>query len=368
MTDVQTPPPVAPNDPHGPPVHRGPAHATTEHAPDSTPASTGRVRIALVVIGILLVAAFVVGSIPRITTARALTALSKSDPVPIVDIVTVKRAPKLSSLSLPGTLEPLHQTAIYARTSGYIKRWNVDIGQSVVAGQVLAIIETPDLDEQLAQSTAMLAQAKSAQDLAKVQETRWAAMVKDSVVTVDEYDQKVQAAQAAAAAVAANQADVRRLQALQSFEQVTAPFTGIVTARNVDVGAFVQAGGGVGGSLPSNSSAAPTSLFQISETDTVRVYVTVPQTDAVAIVPGQTAEVRVGEFPGRVFTGRVVRTARSVDSQSRTLLTEIQIVNPQRILLPGMYAQIHFIFDRSSPPLVVPAAALLPLPTGMQVV
>jgi membrane fusion protein (multidrug efflux system) len=267
-------------------------------------------------------------------------------------------------LSLPGTLEPLHQAAIYARTSGFIKRWNVDIGQAVDAGQVLAIIETPDLDQQLAQSVAMLEQARSTLTLAKAQESRWSAMVKDSVVTADEYDQKVQAAQAAVAAVSAGQADVRRLQALQSYEQVTAPFAGIITARNVDVGAFVQAGGGMGGSMPSNSNAAPTSLFQVAETDTVRVYVTVPQSDAVAIVPGQTADVRVREFPNQVFTGRVVRTARAVDAQSRTLLTEIQIVNPRRILLPGMYAQIQFIFDRSTPPLVVPAAALLPLPAG----
>lgn len=366
MTDVSNEPSVEGTRARA--GHVGPAHASTEEAPQARPVSSGRIRFALIVIAILLVIAFVIGSIPRITTARALTAIANGDPVPVVDVATIKRAPKQTSLSLPGSLEPLHQAAIYARTSGYIKRWNVDIGKAVDAGEVLAIIETPDLDQQLAQSTAMLEQARSALELAKVEETRWAAMVKDSVVTVDEYDQKAQAARAAASAVAASQADVRRLQALQSYERVTAPFAGIVTARNVDVGAFVQAGGGVGGSMPSNSSTAPTSLFQISQTDTVRIYVTVPQSDAVAIVPGQTADVRVREFPNRVFTGRVVRTARAVDEQSRTLLTEIQIVNPKRILLPGMYAEIQFLFDRTSPPLVVPAAALRPLPTGIQVV
>jgi len=193
-------------------------------------------------------------------------------------------------------------------------------------------------------------------------------MVKDSVVTQDEYDQKVQTARAAAAAVGAAEADVRRLQALQSFERVTAPFPGIVTSRNVDVGAFVQSGGGMVGSLPSNGSTAPTSLFQVAQTDTVRVYVSVPQTDATSIVPGLTADVRVREFPDQVFTGRVVRTARAVDPQSRTLLTEVQILNPRNILLPGMYAQIQFGFNRANPPLVVPATALLPLTTGIRVV
>jgi membrane fusion protein, multidrug efflux system len=193
-------------------------------------------------------------------------------------------------------------------------------------------------------------------------------MIKDSVVTTDEYDQKAQAERAAAAVVGADEADVRRLQALQSFEHVTAPFDGIVTNRNVDVGAFVQTGGGMIGALPSNGSSAPTSLFQLSQTDTVRVYVTVPQSNATWITPGQTADVRVREFPDQVFAGRVVRTARAVDPQSRTLLTEIQILNPKRVLLPGMYAQIQFVFNRANPPLIVPANALLPLTDGIKVV
>jgi membrane fusion protein (multidrug efflux system) len=355
----------APQDQSAPPR---PSHAATEEAPEARPLSGRNIRLALIAIAVLLTAAFVVGSIPRISTSRALAAIAKGDPVPVVEVMTVKRAPRSTTLSLPGTLEPLHQAAIYARTTGYIKQWSVDIGKAVNSGDVLAVIETPDLDQQLLQSSAMLEQAKATLQLANVEETRWAAMVKDSVVTVDEYDQKVQAARAAAAAVKAGEADVRRLETLQSFERVTAPFSGIITARNVDVGAFVQAGGGMSGSLPSNSSAAPTSLFQIAQTDTVRVYVTVPQSDAIAIEPGQTADVRVREFPNRVFTGRVVRTARAVDALSRTLLTEIQIINPQRILLPGMYAQIQFVFDRSTPPLVIPAAALLPLLTGIQVV
>lgn len=348
----------------------GTGHAATESAPPARPVAPGRIAAALVIIATVFVAAFAVGTLPRVRTARAIAALAKQDATPIVQVARVKRGSPHSDLDLPGTLEPLHQAAIYARTSGYVKSWDADIGRSVHAGEVLATIETPDLDDQLAQSRATLEQEKSVADLARVEEERWAAMVKDSVVTVDEYDQKVQAHRAAEAAVLADQADVHRLEALQSFERVTAPFEGIVTARNVDVGAFVTSGGGMGAgaALPSNGSAAPSSLFQMDQTDTVRVYVSVPQTDATSITPGQVADVRVREFPGKVFAGRVVRTARAVDAQSRTLLTEIQILNSKHILLPGMYASIQFVFNRATPPLVVPATALLPLTTGIKVV
>ena len=348
----------------------GPGHASTEEAPPARPIARGRIKAAVVILAALFVAAFAVGTLPRIRTARTLAALAGQDATPIVQVARIKRGTPHSNLDLPGTLEPIHQTAIYARTSGYVKAWDADIGRSVRAGDVLATIETPDLDAQLAQSRANLEQSKSTLELTRVEEQRWAAMVKDSVVTIDEYDQKVQANRAAAAAVSASEADVHRLEALQSFERVTAPFTGIVTARNVDVGAFVTAGGGTGSgiALPSNGSSPPSSLFQMSQTDTVRIYVSVPQTDATSSQPGQVADIRVREFPGQVFQGRVVRTARAVDPQSRTLLTEIQILNAKGVLLPGMYADVQFVFNRASPPLVVPATALLPLTDGIKVV
>jgi membrane fusion protein (multidrug efflux system) len=353
--------------PTHPPTHP-PGHAASENAPDPRPLPNRRIGVILAVVAAAFVVAFLIGTLPRLSNARALAVAARGDSVVSVEVERIARAPKTTDIALPGTLEPLHQAAIYARTSGYVKQWNADIGRSVHAGDVLAIIETPDLDQQLAQSRATLEQARSGLELARVEQQRWAAMVKDSVVTVDEYDQKTQAAQAAAATVAAAQADVARLAALQSFERVTAPFDGIVTGRNVDVGAFVQAGGGTGMSLPSNGSAAPSSLFQMAQTDTVRVYITVPQSDATAIEPGQVADVRVQEFPNQVFTGRVVRTSRAVDPQSRTLLTEVQIVNPKRLLLPGMYAEIRFVLSRTNRPLIVPATALLPLTDGVHVI
>jgi membrane fusion protein, multidrug efflux system len=366
LSNVGSPHPT--HDPTSGVPHHVPAHASTEEAPTARPLPARKIAAALVIAAIVFIAAFAVGTVPRVKTARALADIARQDATPTVVVTHIKRGQLRANLNLPGTLEPIHQAAIYARTSGYVKSWIADIGRTVKAGDVLAVIETPDLDEQLAQSRATLEQAKSGLDLARVEQQRWAAMVKDSVVTIDEYDQKVQTARAAAAAVGADEADVRRLQALQSFEHVTAPFSGIVTARNVDVGAFVQAGGGMVGALPSNGSTAPTSLFQMAQTDTVRVYVSVPQSSAISIAPGQTADVRVAEFPGQIFTGRVVRTARAVDPQSRTLLTEIQILNFKRVLLPGMYAEIQFAINRSSPPLVVPATALLPLTDGIKVV
>lgn len=351
---------------HAPP--HPPGHAASENAPEARPLPNRRIGVIIAIVAAVFVVAFLIGTLPRLSTARALAAVAGGDSVASVEVERIARAPKTTNIALPGTLEPLHQAAIYARTSGYVKLWNADIGRSVHAGDVLAIIETPDLDQQLAQSRATLEQARSGLDLARVEQQRWAAMVKDSVVTVDEYDQKTQAAQASASTVAAAQADVARLTALQSFERVTAPFDGIVTGRNVDVGAFVQAGGGTGTSMPSNGSAAPSSLFQMVQTDTVRVYITVPQSDATAIEPGQVADVRVQEFPNQVFAGRVVRTARAVDPQSRTLLTEVQIINPKRLLLPGMYAEIRFVLSRTNPPLIVPATALLPLTDGVHVI
>jgi membrane fusion protein, multidrug efflux system len=350
------------------PATHPPGHAASENAPEARPLPNRRIGVILAVVAAAFVVAFLIGTLPRLSNARALAVVARGDSVVSVEVERITRAPKTTNIALPGTLEPLHQAAIYARTSGYVKQWNADIGRNVHVGEVLAIIETPDLDEQLAQSRATLEQARSGLDLARVEQQRWAAMVKDSVVTVDEYDQKTQAAQAAASTVAAAQADVARLTALQSFEHVTAPFDGIVTGRNVDVGAFVQPGGGTGSSMPSNGSSAPSSLFQMVQTDTVRVYITVPQSDATAIEPGQVADVRVQEFPNQVFTGHVVRTARAVDPQSRTLLTEVQIVNPKRLLLPGMYSEIRFVLSRTNPPLIVPATALLPMTDGVHVI
>jgi membrane fusion protein, multidrug efflux system len=351
----------------GPPVHPVPSEAAAENAPEPRPVPGRRIGWGIAILGALVALALVIGTVPRVLTRRALAEEASADSVPVVTVTHVHRAQATSDLALPGTLEPVHQAAIYARTSGFVTRWGADIGRPVHAGDLLATIEVPDLDAQLLEAKATVAQARTALEFAKVERDRWERMTHDSVVTKEEYDQKAEIEVAAEAALAAAQATVARYASLQGYERVVAPFGGVITARNVDVGAFVQATGGMTTSLPSNTGGAPTSLFQLAQTDTVRVYVTVPEVYSTSIRPGEAAAISVTELPDRIFMGQVVRTARAIDPQSRTLLTEVRVLNPTGILLPGMYASVRFVFDRASPPLIVPATALLPLTDGIRV-
>jgi membrane fusion protein (multidrug efflux system) len=341
--------------------------SATETAPTPRPIPKRRLVMGGVFILILLIGATIAGTVPRIATQHALARVAAVDTIPTVNVVSVARAGAASSLTLPGTLQPVHQAAIYARATGYVKKFFVDLGSTVHAGQVLGIIETPDLDQQLAQARALLHQDETMLALNRTEDQRWQQMVRDSVVTVEQYDQKRQAYQGSQAAVLGDQANVDRLVALVGFERIVAPFDGVITSRNIDVGAFVTATGGQSATLPSGSSVAPTSLFGITQTDTMRVYLSVPEADAPSVRPGETAQILVSELPNDTFTGRVVRTARAVDPASRTLLTEVQIVNTTGKLVPGMYARATLGFDRQTPPLTVPASAVLFLPAGLTV-
>jgi RND family efflux transporter MFP subunit len=341
--------------------------SVTETTPTPRPVPRRRLLAAGAFVLIVLSGAGIAGTIPRIATRHALDRVAARDTIPTVNVVTVARADAASSLTLPGTLQPVHQAAIYARATGYVKKFFVDIGSPVRAGQLLGIIETPDLDQQLAQARAILAQDQSMLGLNRTEDQRWQQMVRDSVVTVEQYDQKRQAYQGSEAAVLGDQANVDRLTALVGFERIVAPFDGVITSRNIDVGAFVTATGGQSATLPSGSSVAPTSLFGITQTDTMRLYLSVPETDAPSVRVGETAQIAVSELPNDTLTGRVVRTARAVDPASRTLLTEVQIVNTTGKLVPGMYARVTLGFDRETPPLTVPASAVLFLPAGLTV-
>jgi membrane fusion protein (multidrug efflux system) len=341
--------------------------SATETTPTPHPIPKRRLVVGGALALVVLIGATVAGTLPRVATQHALARVAANDTIPTVNVVTVTRAVAASSLTLPGTLQPAHQAAIYARGTGYVKKFLVDIGSTVRAGQLLGIIETPDLDQQLAQARAILAQDQSMLALNRTEDQRWQQMVRDSVVTVEQYDQKRQAYQGSQAAVLGDQANVDRLTALVGFERILAPFDGVITSRNIDVGAFVTATGGQSATLPSGSSVAPTSLFGITQTDTMRVYLSVPETDAPSVRVGETAQIVVSELPNDAFTGRVVRTARAVDPASRTLLTEVQIVNTAGKLVPGMYARVTLGFDRQTPPLTVPASAVLFLPEGLTV-
>jgi len=263
---------------------------------------------------------------------------------------------------LPGSIESLHESPIYARTAGYVESWTTDIGAHVKSGQLLAQIQSPEIDQQSAQAKADLGQLQANLTLAKHTVDRWVLLARDSVVTPQEVDEKQAAYDAAVANLASGEANYKRLEQLQSFERVTAPFDGVVTSRSVDVGNLVSAGATLGGS---STSARP--LFTVAGTDTVRVYVNVPQSAMSLVQRKASADILVRELPGSAFQGVVARNARALDAASRTLLTEVQIPNPKGVLLPGMYVEVRFAVTDSTPPLIIPANTLVVRTDGPQV-
>jgi RND family efflux transporter MFP subunit len=316
------------------------------------------------VIAMFFLVLIVVGIVPRLRDARELRAETASVHGTIeVTVVPAKRAAPTSDILLPGSIESLHESPIYARTAGYVERWTTDIGARVSAGQLLAQIQSPEIDQQSEQAKADLGQLHANLNLAKRTVDRWALLARDSVVTPQEVDEKQAAYDAAVANLASGEANYKRLEQLQSFERVTAPFAGVVTSRSVDVGNLVSAGATLGGT----GSASGRPLFTVAGTDTVRVYVNVPQSAINLVKHGASADILVRELPGSAFRGIVARNARALDAASRTLLTEVQIPNPKGVLLPGMYVEVRFAVTDSSPPLIIPANTLVIRTDGPQV-
>jgi len=291
----------------------------------------------------------------RLTAAAAAVGVS----VPTVSVTTVTHDTSPSSVSLPGALTAVQTAAIYARTPGYVRRRLVDIGSRVRAGQLLADIDAPDLDQQVAQARGVVAQTRAAQELAQANLVRWQALAVDSAVTAQEVDQMQATFNEAVANSNSAEANLERLLQLQAYERVVAPFAGVITARNVDPGALVGTAGGVSATLPAGSGSAPGSLFTIAQADTLSVYVTVPEDYAAAVAVGKPAVVTVPALPGDTLRGRVARTAGSLDATARTLLTEVRVANPKGVFLPGMYAQVQLALGAGTPPLRVPATALV---------
>jgi RND family efflux transporter MFP subunit len=298
---------------------------------------------------LVLAALLAFGIIPRVQRSRELEAESASvHSVPKVNVVTVGKAAPTSQLALPGSIEAMHEAPLYARTPGYIARWTTDIGAYVTAGQLMAQIESPEVDHQVDQAKADLIQLQANLDLAKHTLDRWQALAHDSVVTALDVDTKQAAYDAAEGNLRSGQANYRRLLQLQDYERVVAPFAGVVTSRTIDNGMLIDAG-----------AASSKPLFTVAGTDTVRVYVDVPQSAMAMVQPGQKAMVVIRELPQTAFEGTVVRNARALDAASRTLLTEVQIANPKRLLLPGMYAEVRFQIKTDGQTLVIPANALV---------
>jgi len=274
-----------------------------------------------------------------------------------VSVARAKRDTATHELILPGNIQAFQETVIYARANGYLREWRVEIGDKVTNAQLLATIETPEIDKELDQARATLRETEANLELARVSAERWQELLKQQVVSPQENDQQQSAYQARRADAAAAQANVARLEKLQGFERVVAPFAGTITSRRVDVGALVSAGSGTVG----------TALFDIAQTNPLRIYVNVPQADALDIRDGLVARVSVTELPETNFEGRVAHTAGALDPASRTLLTEVQIPNRDGVLYPGMYGQVKFALVRTNAPVIIPATAFVFRPEGPQV-
>jgi RND family efflux transporter MFP subunit len=310
--------------------------------------------IALVLI-VLIVTAFFVGWVP-LHKRQALIyaeAREQEQALPRVEVIEVGRSSRNNELKLPGSIEALTEAPILARANGYIKRRMVDIGDRVEAGQPVAEIEEPEVDAQLAQARADLNTAQANSRLAEITAKRYQDLAKSEAVSRQDVDNAVGDYAAKQAMVQSAAANVKRLEEMESFKRVYAPFSGVVTLRNVDVGALVNAGS--------------TLLFRVAQTSTLRTYVNVPQADASFIRPSQPAQLSVSNLPGRHFMGTVARTANSLDPTSRTMLVEVQVPNPNGVLLPGMYAQVDLSDARANPPLLVPGDVLVIRANGTQV-
>lgn len=300
-------------------------------------------------------AAVALGVVSRVHADQTVASWTDARAVPIVKVISVNGV-GAGTLVLPGDVQAFHSAPIHARVSGYLKRWDADIGASVKTGQLLAEIDTPDLDQQLAQAKADLGTALANQHLAETTAQRWAQLLSKDAVSHQDADVKNGDLEAKTAAVAAAKANVQRLEALESFKRITAPFDGVVTTRATDIGALISVGG-------------PTDvpLFTVADERRLRIYVRVPQSYSAAIKPGMTASFTVPQYPGRTFSATLATTADAVTPQSGTLLIELQIDNPADALKPGDYAQVKFDLPADSHAIRVPAGALMFRDSGMSV-
>ena len=293
-------------------------------------------------------------ALPRPCAAAAPDERAAPASLPVVSFVVAQKETEAAVVTLPAAITAYQDTPIYARTTGYIAKWTADIGDRVKAGQVLAVIDGPDLDQELNQARANLVLAQANLELARISADRWRELGAQNAVAQQDVDQKAADYAAGKASVAAAQANVERLTQLKDFQQVTAPYDGVVSARNAQVGALISAGAGV-------------EIFHIAETDQLRVFVDVPQAYVRSVRVGLAADVLVPEFPGRAFPGEVARFAGSLDSASRTLLTEVRLGNPKGELFPGMYGQVRFRFQAAQPAILLPSNAAIINAAGTQV-
>ncbi len=320
----------------------------------------GRLLMAASVLVVLVLVAW--GVIGRRNYVADLASVADEEAIPQVQVIVPAKGPATRTLNLPGNISAWYAAPIYAQVSGYVKMWYEDYGANVKAGERLATIDAPGLDEQFATAQANFGVAQAKYRLAAVTAGRWKALSGTQAVSKQEVDVQVAGASAQEAQVQAAQHDVARYQALEQFKNVVAPFDGVVTARNTDVGSYVNAAGG-----DARSTGGSTELFSVSDIHKMRVYVSVPQDYSEMLKPGLTATLSLPQFPDRTFKAEFLTTAHAFNQQTRTVITELTVDNPDHAIWPGTYTDVHFVLGTDPNILIVPEQALLFRAQGLQV-
>ncbi|MDQ2835115.1 MAG: efflux RND transporter periplasmic adaptor subunit [Acidobacteriota bacterium] len=359
-------------------IRRNDTPAGSERRPEeqrpAIPQVSRRSVVVTVVVVVLIAAVLaIVGIVRRKHASATLDQYTAGTSAPTVTLQQPVRQQTAQEIVLPGNMQAFAMAPIYARTTGYVKAWYHDIGSPVRKGELLAVIETPELDQQLASARADLATAQSSAGLAKVTSQRYQDLIGRNAVSQQDTDNAATQLEARNTQVASAAANVRRLEELQSFERVEAPFNGVVTARNLDIGQLISASGsttgagsGAGPGAGSGAASGNREIFDISATRTLRVFVNVPQVYAPDAINGAVAALTLPQYPGRSFAGKLVRSSGALDPATRSLLAEIDVDNRSGELLPGSYTEVHLKVSRAAPALIVPASALILEPDGLR--
>jgi|HubBroStandDraft_5_1064220.scaffolds.fasta_scaffold24377_2 RND family efflux transporter MFP subunit len=334
-------------------------HKSPQPNPHHTSAEKSGHGVLIAIIAVIVVIAIVIaGVVPRLRAKAALRVETNSLAVPAVQVIQPKRGSTAQEIILPGNIQAFIDAPIYARTNGYLRSWTSDIGARVKKGQLLAEIETPEVDQQLLQARADLNTAQANENLSQITFNRFEGLKNTDSVSTQDVDNAAGDYAAKKAIVDSARSNVNRLEDLQSFEKIYAPFDGVITARNTDVGQLIDSG---------SSGGVAKELFHIAAIRTLRVYINVPQQYSVAAKPGIVADLSLAQFPGRTFQGKLVRTANAIDLATRTLLVEVDVDNATGELLPGAFAEVHLKLPTEIPSYILPVNALIFRAQGLQI-
>ena len=325
--------------------------------PAQKPGGSGHGVVIAVLVVIIVAGIVVMGVVPRLRAKAALRTETRDLAIPTVVVIHPKRGDPQQEIVLPGNMQAFEDAPIYARTNGYLKKWYVDIGGHVKTGQLLADIETPEVDQQLQVARADLNTAQANMNLSKITEDRYDGLKNTDAVSKQDVDNAHGDFEAKKATMAAAGSNVKRLEETQAFNKIYAPFDGIITARNTDIGQLIDSGSG----------GAAKEMFHIQSTRVLRVYINVPQQYSQSAKPGLTADLTLAEFPGRKFKGQLVRTANAIEQASRTLLVEVDVNNTTGELLPGGYTEVHLKLPETVPTFILPVNTLIFRSQGLQI-